>query len=81
MGYKMKTIKIHKLFLAGMVSLSASSGIVLAGSHEDSGQTSSGDAQGAHAIYKNNCASCHGADHGGYLAPGPSSILGGPTGG
>jgi nitrite reductase (NO-forming) / hydroxylamine reductase len=23
----------------------------------------------AHELYKNNCASCHGADHGGYLAP------------
>ena len=66
----MKTVKKQtlNLFLASMVYLTAGSG-ALAGSHEDSGQAGSGDTQRAHAIYQNNCASCHGSDHGGYLAP------------
>ncbi|POZ52341.1 cytochrome C [Methylovulum psychrotolerans] len=27
------------------------------------------DAAAAHTLYENNCASCHGSDHGGFLAP------------
>ncbi len=32
-------------------------------------QATSDDAQKMHQLYQDNCASCHGADHGGFLAP------------
>lgn len=55
------TIKttINKSLLAATIPLLLSSGSVLAksGSHD------------MHKLYEENCASCHGSDHGGYLAP------------
>ncbi|MGR9072749.1 MAG: cytochrome D1 domain-containing protein [Gammaproteobacteria bacterium] len=65
----MKTKKTQQWLLAGMVSLTAASGIAVAGSHENAAQAGSDNGQKAHAVYENNCASCHGSDHGGYLAP------------
>ncbi|MGJ0491095.1 cytochrome D1 domain-containing protein [Methylobacter sp.] len=32
-------------------------------------QAKSDNAQNMHQLYEDNCASCHGSDHGGYLAP------------
>lgn len=32
-------------------------------------QAKSDSPQNMHQLYENNCASCHGSDHGGYLAP------------
>jgi len=49
-------IKFHKVLLASTASL-----LLLAGSaHAKSDM---------HKLYEDNCASCHGSDHGGYLAP------------
>ncbi len=51
-------IQLHKTILAGAATMLLSSGAVQA------------DSDGkAHQLYQENCASCHGADHGGYLAP------------
>ena len=33
-------------------------------------QATSDDAQKMHKLYEENCASCHGSDHGGFIAPG-----------
>lgn len=35
----------------------------------NSAQAEADNASKAHELYQNNCASCHGSDHGGYLAP------------
>lgn len=55
------TIKqLYRVLFAGIAILLCWSGAVSA---------ASGDAQKAHRLYQDNCGSCHGADHGGYLAP------------
>jgi mono/diheme cytochrome c family protein/DNA-binding beta-propeller fold protein YncE len=51
-----KTIKTNRLLLAV-----ASSFLVLAGSVSANADM--------HQLFQDNCASCHGSDHGGYLAP------------
>jgi nitrite reductase (NO-forming)/hydroxylamine reductase len=38
-----------------------------------SAQASADDAQKMHKLYEENCASCHGSDHGGFIAPGLNS--------
>ncbi len=55
------TIKttINKSLLAATIPLLLSAGSVLAKS----------DNHAMHKLYEENCASCHGSDHGGYLAP------------
>jgi DNA-binding beta-propeller fold protein YncE len=52
-----KIIQLNKSFFAGAVALLLSSG----GLHASSDKM--------HQLYQDNCASCHGSDHGGYLAP------------
>lgn len=52
----MKKFNLTQSLLAGAVSILLSGSQVLADSD-------------MHDLYMNNCASCHGADHGGYLAP------------
>ncbi|GAW85798.1 conserved hypothetical protein [Bathymodiolus platifrons methanotrophic gill symbiont] len=56
------TIKItlHKSILATSIALLVLSGNAFA---------KSGDKHKMHQLYQDNCASCHGSDHGGYLAP------------
>ena len=58
-GKKMKKtiIKLNQSVLAGAVSLLTIMGSVHASSDN------------MHELYQDNCASCHGSDHGGYLAP------------
>ncbi len=51
-----KIIKLNKTLLAGATGL-----LLLAGNAHA--------ASDMHKVYAENCASCHGADHGGYLAP------------
>ena len=46
--------------------LAASIGLLLSSSLA---QAAGDNAQKAHRLYQDNCASCHGSDHGGYLAP------------
>ncbi|MCK5190807.1 MAG: cytochrome c, partial [Methylococcales bacterium] len=52
----MKTSPLNKPFVLGAVALLLSSVV----------QASSDN---MHQLYQDNCASCHGSDHGGYLAP------------
>jgi DNA-binding beta-propeller fold protein YncE/cytochrome c553 len=53
---KKTIIKLNKTLLIGVASLILSMGSVQADSD-------------MHQLYEDNCASCHGSDHGGYLAP------------
>lgn len=53
--------RLIKSITAGALTLMTCSGTLQAKSDNDS--------QRAHQLYQQNCASCHGADHGGYLAP------------
>ena len=52
-----KIIPLQTPFLAGAVALLLSSGGLQASSDN------------MHKVYQDNCASCHGSDHSGYLAP------------
>jgi len=52
-----KRSPLNKPLLLSAVALLLSSGGVLASSDN------------MHQLYQDNCASCHGSDHGGYLAP------------
>lgn len=52
-----KIIPLNKPLLVGVVALLLSSGSIQASSDN------------MHKLYQDNCASCHGSDHGGYLAP------------
>ncbi len=52
-----KTVQLTSTLLAGCVVLLLSSASIQAASDN------------MHQLYQDNCASCHGADHGGYLAP------------
>jgi mono/diheme cytochrome c family protein len=36
-------------------------------------QAATDDAKKMHQLYEDNCASCHGSDHGGFIAPGLNS--------
>ena len=58
----MKTInkQLNQSIMAGAVALLLSSTNLMAKSDNH---------QGMHKLYQENCASCHGSDHGGYLAP------------
>jgi len=52
------TIKmLNKSLLASSIAMLLSSGVAVAKSDD------------FHKLYQDNCASCHGSDHGGYLAP------------
>ncbi|MCK5191195.1 MAG: cytochrome c, partial [Methylococcales bacterium] len=53
---KKTIIKLNQSIWAGAVSLLTIMGSVQASSD-------------MHTLYQDNCASCHGSDHGGYLAP------------
>jgi DNA-binding beta-propeller fold protein YncE/mono/diheme cytochrome c family protein len=53
------TTTLNKSILAASITLLFSSASVMAKS----------DNHKMHKLYQDNCASCHGADHGGYLAP------------
>ena len=53
---KKTIIKLNQFVLAGAVGLLTIMGSVQASSD-------------MHTLYQDNCASCHGSDHGGYLAP------------
>ena len=72
----MSRTKTAGLVLAGLFSLAMNSGAALAGSHEladpHEEDAHHSEAEGEHlvdTVYEENCASCHGADHGGYIAP------------
>ncbi len=56
-GEMKKIIQLKKNVLAGAAVLFLSSSALQAGPEK------------MHTLYQDNCASCHGADHGGYLAP------------
>ena len=72
----MSRTKTAGLVLAGLFSLAMNSGAALAGTHEladpHEEDAHHSEAEGEHhvdTVYEENCASCHGADHGGYIAP------------
>ncbi len=55
-----KTTQLNKTILAASMTLFFSSANTFA---------KSDDGHKMHQLYQDNCASCHGSDHGGYLAP------------
>ena len=57
---ELKITTLKKSILATSITLLFSTSIVLA---------KSDDTHKMHQLYQDNCASCHGSDHGGYLAP------------
>jgi mono/diheme cytochrome c family protein len=54
-----KRLRINTSLLAGATALLLSSGSLYAGKNKDNSKQ----------LYEDNCASCHGSDHGDYLAP------------